>query len=107
MNFLRLIGNREYIISCRQQRNIDLIIQIDNSIFYEFPGKIVNKVRIAFKINFEINALLYNEEQSKLLKSHFNQDLKHCREVNLNKWEKRPLTAKFQESVCRLLAPLL
>lgn len=54
MNFLRLIGNREYIISCRQQRNIDLIIQIDNSIFYEFPGKIVNKVRIAFKINFEI-----------------------------------------------------
>lgn len=61
----------------------------------------------SFEINFEINALMYCEEQSKELKKHFNQDLKDCEEVTLSQWEKRSNLQKFQESICRLLAPLL
>ena len=61
----------------------------------------------SFEINFEINALLYSEEVSKELKNHFNEDLKNCKELNLSQWEKRPKIQKFQESVCRLIAPLL
>jgi cardiolipin synthase len=61
----------------------------------------------SFEINFEINALLYSEEVSKELKNHFNEDLKNCKELNLSQWERRPKIQKFQESVCRLIAPLL
>lgn len=61
----------------------------------------------SFEINFEINALMYSEKESKELKKHFNEDLKESEEVTLNQWKKRSKFQKFQESICRLLAPLL
>ncbi len=61
----------------------------------------------SFNINFEINAMLYNEEKSKELKSHFFEDLKDSEEVDLKRWQNRSKAQKFKESYCRLWAPLL
>lgn len=61
----------------------------------------------SFNINFEINAMIYDEEKTKELKSHFFEDLKDSEEIELERWRNRSKGQKFQESYCRLWAPLL
>jgi cardiolipin synthase len=61
----------------------------------------------SFDINFEINALIYDEETALDLKAQFNRDLEYCTELDLDLWQKRSKSYKFKESFCRLWAPLL
>ncbi|WP_053971794.1 cardiolipin synthase [Mangrovimonas sp. ST2L15] len=61
----------------------------------------------SFNINFEINALIYHEEQTITLKNQFMEDLKDCEPVDYERWLERPKINKLKESFCRLLAPLL
>ncbi|MEZ4793005.1 MAG: cardiolipin synthase [Gelidibacter sp.] len=61
----------------------------------------------SFNINFEINAIVYNEEKSLELKSHFLEDLKDSEEIDYERWMNRSKLQKLQESYCRLWAPLL
>ncbi len=61
----------------------------------------------SFSINFEINALIYNQKESKQLKKIFEDDLKGSEKVTLNKWQARPKTDLLKESFCRLWSPLL
>lgn len=61
----------------------------------------------SFNINFEINALIYNKDQSKILKSHFLQDIKDCELINYKQWQERSGFDKLKESFSRLWAPLL
>ena len=61
----------------------------------------------SFSINFEINAIVYSENVNKQLAEMFKVDLEECEEVELSRWEKRSMARKFQESLSRLLAPLL
>lgn len=61
----------------------------------------------SFNINFEINALIYNNEVGARLKQQFLKDLEACEKLELNSWQQRPGYIKLQESFCRLWAPLL
>ncbi|WP_418509704.1 cardiolipin synthase [Corallibacter sp.] len=61
----------------------------------------------SFNINFEINALIYNEAVSKQLKKQFLEDIKDSQEIELKRWEQRPKLMKLKESYSRLWAPLL
>ncbi|MCK8479446.1 cardiolipin synthase [Psychroserpens algicola] len=61
----------------------------------------------SFNINFEINALMYDIEQSKLLKAKFLEDLEDSEIINLEDWIKRPRFDKLKESFSRLWAPML
>jgi len=61
----------------------------------------------SFNINFEVNAFIYDIENSKILKEHFLEDLKDCELVNKDRWENRPKFEKFKESYCRLWSPLI
>ncbi|WP_452220458.1 cardiolipin synthase [Lacinutrix salivirga] len=61
----------------------------------------------SFNINFEINALIYDKAASLELKSHFLEDVKHSKKMNLEQWTQRSKAEKFKESYCRLWAPLL
>jgi len=61
----------------------------------------------SFEINFEINALIYDEGKTKELKSHFEEDLKDCTSLDLERWMERSKWCKLQESFARLWAPLL
>ncbi|MEZ4975220.1 MAG: cardiolipin synthase [Flavobacteriaceae bacterium] len=61
----------------------------------------------SFSINFEINALIYNQKESKQLKKIFEDDLKDSEKVTLNKWQARPKIDLLKESFCRLWSPLL
>lgn len=61
----------------------------------------------SFNMNFEINALMYDRENSEILKSHFIQDLKDANEVDLEIWKNRSQFIKLSESFSRLWSPLL
>lgn len=61
----------------------------------------------SFNINFEVNALIYNETVSKDLKTIFLKDIKDSEQVQLEAWRNRSQFNKLQESFCRLWAPLL
>lgn len=61
----------------------------------------------SFDINFEINALIYDNEVSEQLNVQFQNDLDYCEEVLLDLWINRDKMNKFKESFCRLWAPLL
>ncbi len=61
----------------------------------------------SFKLNFEVNAFLYDSNISEQLEKIFEKDILDCTELTKESYEKRPLVIKFKESVSRLLSPVL
>ncbi len=61
----------------------------------------------SFELNFEINCYLYDSELAIQNKNIFLKDLKACKEIELDTWEKRPWWKKVIESFMRLFAPLM
>ena len=61
----------------------------------------------SFLTNFEVNAFIYDQEITKILTNHFEQDLKDSTPLTLEEWKKRPYFNRILESLARLFAPLL
>lgn len=61
----------------------------------------------SFKLNFEVNAFLYDESINLKLTERFLSDLKDCQEITLEDYEKRSNLVKIKESISRLLSPIL
>lgn len=61
----------------------------------------------SFRLNFESNAIIYDTRTASELKRIFLKDLKHCDQLTLDSYRKRPLSLRFRESVARLLSPIL
>jgi len=61
----------------------------------------------SFKLNFEINAFIYDTKINKRLKAQFYHDLKLCREILAEVYQHRSVWQKIKEAFSRLLSPLL
>lgn len=61
----------------------------------------------SFKLNFEVNAFIYDTKTSTRLKEIFENDLKVCNEITIEKYKKRSKVIIFKESISRLLSPVL
>ncbi|NLU36085.1 MAG: cardiolipin synthase [Clostridiales bacterium] len=61
----------------------------------------------SFIYNFEINAVLYDEESASKLMRHFEDDMKNCIELTRELYEQRSCLVRFKEAVSRLISPLL
>lgn len=61
----------------------------------------------SFKLNFEVNAILYDQAVARRLQEIFLEDMEHSKEWTLDDYLKRPRSHKFRESVTRLLSPIL
>ena len=61
----------------------------------------------SFQLNFEVNAILYDEETTARLEESFLRDLAHCREITEREYAGRNVIVRFREQGCRLLSPLL
>lgn len=61
----------------------------------------------SFEHNFEVNAFVYDSVSAQTLKEVFLQDQKDAILLQRKVWMKRPWYQKAQESIVRLLAPLL
>lgn len=60
----------------------------------------------SFDQNFEVNAILYDEEITQYLESQFLADIDECYSYTLDQWNNRPWWSNFRESFARLMSPL-
>ncbi|HAQ21295.1 MAG TPA: cardiolipin synthase [Prolixibacteraceae bacterium] len=61
----------------------------------------------SLETNFEVNAMIYDEEIAGVLVSQFLEDQDKSQEVVLAEWIKRPRINKIKESFARILSPML
>lgn len=61
----------------------------------------------SFSTNYELDAVIYDEEISKELESDFNDDLAACTEFTIENYRKRSVLIRLRDSVSRLMSPLL
>jgi cardiolipin synthase len=61
----------------------------------------------SLETNFEINCYMYDSDLAAQNKAIFFNNLKHCKEINYNRWMKRSRWKRLLESVMRLFAPLM
>ncbi|MDU1314647.1 cardiolipin synthase [Clostridium septicum] len=61
----------------------------------------------SFKLNFEINAVIYDEEFSKKQEQIFFKDEQDCKLVTREEYESRSRGLKIKEAIIRLIAPIL
>ncbi|PEJ56466.1 MULTISPECIES: cardiolipin synthase [unclassified Bacillus (in: firmicutes)] len=61
----------------------------------------------SFKLNFEINAIVYSEKESSNLQDLFISDSKYSSELTLEKYQARTVFIKIKEAISRLLSPIL
>ncbi|WP_100407434.1 cardiolipin synthase [Bacillus solitudinis] len=61
----------------------------------------------SFKLNFEVNAFIYDVEVSKKLVAFFERDMEFSKILTLDSYEKRSRMIRFKESISRLLSPIL
>lgn len=61
----------------------------------------------SFKLNFEINAFIYDREKSHELAELFEQDMRLSSELTLEMYNERSRMIKIKESISRLVSPIL
>lgn len=61
----------------------------------------------SFRLNFEVNAFLYDEKSSIKLREVFEKDIKVSTELTYDNYQKRSVMIKIKESVSRLISPIL
>lgn len=61
----------------------------------------------SFRLNFEVNAFLYDQELVQELADIFAKDVSLSRELTYEQYLERPKIIRFKESVSRLLSPIL
>ncbi|MFD1036968.1 cardiolipin synthase [Virgibacillus byunsanensis] len=61
----------------------------------------------SFRLNFEVNAFIYDIGVSDQLVKAFDHDIKFCSQMTRKLYAKRSLGIRFKESISRLLSPIL
>ena len=61
----------------------------------------------SFRLNFEINALVFNRRVAHELESLFESDATSCRKLTKELYAERNWTIKLREGIARLLSPIL
>jgi len=61
----------------------------------------------SFELNFEVNALIYDNKFSEQLREVFFTDLKDAKKIDPKKWEKRSVLVLLAERIARLFSPAL
>lgn len=61
----------------------------------------------SFRLNYEINAVIYDAETVKKLEDIFQKDLQNCREITWEEYQRRGWNIRVKEGFSRLLSPLL
>ncbi|MCM3569509.1 cardiolipin synthase [Neobacillus mesonae] len=61
----------------------------------------------SFRLNFEVNAIVYDEKIAQTLHSSFLRDSALCSELTLERYMERSALMRIKESISRLLSPIL
>lgn len=61
----------------------------------------------SFRLNFEVNAFIYDANTAKKLAEIFVEDKKLASEIRIKEYQRRSLIIRMKESISRLLSPIL
>jgi len=61
----------------------------------------------SFRLNFEVNAFIYDVHFARKLVDVFQEDIRLSTQMTKQLYEKRPFMIRFKESISRLLSPIL
>lgn len=61
----------------------------------------------SFALNFEVNAVIYDEKKAQEMVDIFQKDMEVCRQITRDYYVARRLKIRIKEQICRLLSPLL
>jgi len=61
----------------------------------------------SFSINYEVNAVIYDEETAQQLERDFLNDMQDCTEFDREEYKKRHVLIRFRDSLARLASPIL
>ncbi|WP_347549709.1 cardiolipin synthase [Pseudalkalibacillus hwajinpoensis] len=61
----------------------------------------------SFRLNFEVNAFIYDEEMTRQLEAIFIKDMEKSDELTDSGYHERSIWIRFKESISRLLSPIL
>ena len=61
----------------------------------------------SFRLNFEVNAFIYNEEVARQVETDFLKDLHNCTIATKDYFDKQSRWKKFKQKFARLFAPIL
>ena len=61
----------------------------------------------SFKMNFEINAFIYDKKTVEIFTRQFLEDINASNPILPEDYRSRPITVKFREAVARMISPLL
>ncbi|MDX1472035.1 MAG: phospholipase D-like domain-containing protein, partial [Flavobacteriaceae bacterium] len=61
----------------------------------------------SFDLNFEVNAVIYDEDFATELRNVFYDDLSHSKKIDPEQWQNRPKYVQLFEKMMGLLSPLL
>ncbi|KHD86439.1 cardiolipin synthase [Heyndrickxia ginsengihumi] len=61
----------------------------------------------SFRLNFEVNALLYDQNLAARLANIFREDMEQSSELTFEAYQQRSSMIRFKESISRLLSPIL
>lgn len=61
----------------------------------------------SFELNFEVNAVIYDNRTAEEMTKIFYRDLEDARKIDPEQWEQRPQYKQLPEKLSRLLSPLL
>ncbi|MFV0289305.1 MAG: cardiolipin synthase [Mangrovibacterium sp.] len=102
---------------------IDELLEAGVKIYFYQPGFVHSKLIMvdssfssvgtanfdfrSLETNFEINAVIYNQETTLELEAQFMEDISKSREINLDEWEQRPRSFRLKEALSRIMSPLL
>lgn len=61
----------------------------------------------SFRLNFEVNAFIYNSATATMLREQFEKDLEQSKEITLEDVKNQSLFQKFRSAISRLFSPVL
>ena len=61
----------------------------------------------SFKLNFEVNALIYDDRVAAKMEEQFVEDIKYSNEITREIYDDRSISLRIKESLIRLVSPIL
>jgi len=84
--------------------NHSKVISIDGELCIIGSANMDNR---SLEHNFEITAIIYNNEMAQKIDSQFITDTERCKSLASSKWAKRSVKNQIKEAFARLLSPLI
>jgi len=61
----------------------------------------------SFELNFEVNAIVYDQPIADQLVAAFAEDIQHSKKIDIIEWADRPVLRRLWEKTARLMSPVL